>query len=705
MKSLKPSYGSKKSSENPTESTSRRQFIGRLGYAAAASLVVGATGVSPEAKAASEQNSPSATGSNRSQRTQQSFQNRQNAGIAELNVPIPAEITNGDEQRYPNFIGNYSKGLMHNNIGEVEPASYRSMLNAIHIGDPQLFEQIQLGGTTLLVDPQAGLAFDLEGTDSHQLAIGTPPFLASQQMADAAVENYWMALCRDVNFTQYGNEPISQAAIAELNSLSAFAGPRPVTPKNLFRGFTPGDVVGPYMSQFLLQPLTYGAIPITQMMTTYVPGIDYMIDQSSWLAVQNGQGPFGSDQADPNLQHIRNGRGIGAYVHVDVLFEAYFNACLKLIDAGAPLDPNNPYIGSRTQTGFGTFGNPHLKTLVAEVSQRALKAVWFVKWFVHRHLRPEEFGGLVHMTKTKQASYPLHPDILNSHALAEVFAKNGTYFMPHAFPEGCPQHPSYGQGHGTVAGACATIVKAWFNDLAPLTSIPGFTLVQPSEDGFSLAPYEGSDAGQLTIGGEMNKLAANIAIGRNHAAVHWRHDYMDSLPLGEAVAISMLRDMAGNWNESFEGFSFTRFNGTRVSGIGGNTHLIESSNELAATQSETVQAEHDVYQPLLDPHTRPETTSSVTSPDPPPAVSPSSGFPLKGSGFGLQVAAMTKKDNADALVSSLHDRNVPVRVVTHASDRFYRVVVGPYGDKRLANDAKSKLETWGFKSILGVWKP
>jgi hypothetical protein len=307
-------------------------------------------------------------------------------------------------------------------------------------------------------------------------------------------------------------------------------------------------------------------------MTTYVPGVDYMTDQASWLAVQNGQGPFAANQPDPNLQHIRNGRALSAYVHLDVLFEAYFNACLKLVDSGAPLDPNNPYASSRTQSGFGTFGSPHLKTLVAEVSQRALKAVWYMKWFVHRHLRPEAFGGLVHMTKTHQANYPLHPDVLNSHAVAEVFAKNGTYFLPHAFPEGCPQHPSYGQGHGTVAGACATIVKAWFNDLAPLTSIPGISIVQPSEDGFSLVPYEGADASQLTIGGEMNKLAANIAIGRNHASVHWRHDYADSLPLGEAVAISMLNDMASNWNESFEGFSFTRFNGTRISGVGRNTN-------------------------------------------------------------------------------------------------------------------------------------
>lgn len=552
--------------------SSRRSFLGRVAGAAAASIAASTVGVPPVAKAfGGQEGHGEQSQTNSNGRAFTSFNNRRNAALAELNVRVPTQITNGDENRYPNHIGNYSKGLVHNYVGEVDSASYRSLLAAVNSGEPELFEQIQLGGNTPLVDPQAGLAFDLEGTDSHQLAIGTPPSVASQQMADVAVENYWMALCRDVNFTQYGNEPLSAGAIAELNSLAAFTGPKPVTPQNLFRGFTAGDVLGPYVSQFLLQPFTYGAVPVSQRLITYAPGIDYMTDQTSWLAVQNGQGPFGSNVIDPNVQHLRNGRGLGAYVHVDVLFEAYFNACLILIDRGAPLDPNNPYVGSRTQAGFGTFGNPHLKTIVAEVSQRALKAVWYMKWFVHRHLRPEAFGGLVHMTKTNQANYPLHQDVLNSHAVANVFTKYGTYFMPHAFPEGCPQHPSYGQGHGTVAGACATIVKAWFDDTAPLTSIPGFTIMQASEDGLSLVPYTGSDADQLTLGGEMNKVAANIAIGRNHAAVHWRHDCADSLPLGEAVAISMLTDMGRNWNEAFAGFSFTKFDGTRVTGVGKNT--------------------------------------------------------------------------------------------------------------------------------------
>ena len=84
------------------------------------------------------------------------------------------QLTNGDETRDANRIGNYSKGLVHNSIGQVTNFSYNSLLAAVNSGAPELFSQFQLGGNTPLVDPQAGLAFDLEGTDSHQLAIGTP---------------------------------------------------------------------------------------------------------------------------------------------------------------------------------------------------------------------------------------------------------------------------------------------------------------------------------------------------------------------------------------------------------------------------------------------------------------------------------------------------------------------------------------------------
>ena len=537
-------------------SLSRRMFIGST------ALIPGA------AQVALANTGPAAANGSDEQRRERAFQTRLQAALSERHLPFPDHPTNGDEQRYPDRIGNYSKGLPHNSIGEVDQAAYNSLLNALSSSDPQDFERILVGGNTRLVDPQAGVAFDMEGVDSNAMRMDPPPALASAGRAGEAVECYWMALLRDVSFSGYDTDPTAQAACTELSRLTDFQGPKDsgrVTPKTLFRGFTAGDAAGPYVSQFLLKPIEYGAIHIEQKINTYPAlsqgGRDYLTDQASWLAVQNGTGPFGSNVID-SPRHIRNGRDLSAYVHIDALFEAYFNACLWLIDNGAPLNPGNPYNSSPTQVGFGTFGAPHVKTMVAEAATRALKAVWHQKWFVHRTLRPEEYGGLVHFTKTKAASYPLHPDVLMSDALARVFARTGTFFLPHAFPEGCPQHPSFGQGHGTVAGACATMVKAFFDDTFPLSNITD--IVQATPDGFALVQYPGSDKNKITVGGEMDKLAANIAIGRHHAAVHWRSDYEDSLPLGEAVAISILRDQKATYNESFKGFTFTKFDGTRI---------------------------------------------------------------------------------------------------------------------------------------------
>jgi hypothetical protein len=178
------------------------------------------------------------------------------------------------------------------------------------------------------------------------------------------------------------------------------------------------------------------------------------------------------------------------------------------------------------------------------------------------------FGGLVHMTKTGQAHYPLHSDILNSVALAAVFAlKPHTYFLPQAFPEGSPQHPSYPEGHGTMAGACATILKAAFDGSVLYAKLPrNGTIVTASPDGTALVPYTGSEAGQITVNGEINKLASNIGQARNIAGIHWRSDSDWGLRLGEAVALSILSDQSNNYaGEDFEAFTITKFDGTTVS--------------------------------------------------------------------------------------------------------------------------------------------
>ena len=325
------------------------------------------------------------------------------AATKEKHVPIPAHPTNGDEALYPNRIGNFSKGLPHDGLGEVDATAYAKFFKAVKTGNPADFEAIPLGGNTRLIDPQSGLAFDMEGTDSHQMTMPASPALASAERAGEAVENYWEALLRDVPFSQYETSPLAGAAIADLNALADFRGPKvsgAVTAGTLFRGFTAGDLIGPYVSQFFFPTLQYGAAEVVQKYQTYLPvdggGLDYLTDMTSWLKAQNGQGPFGGNIIDSQRRYLRNGRDLSAYVHIDVLFEAYFNASIYLIDVVAPLNPGNPYLASTNQTGFGTFGAPHLKTIVAEVATRALKAVWYQKWIVHRDLRPEAYGGLAY---------------------------------------------------------------------------------------------------------------------------------------------------------------------------------------------------------------------------------------------------------------------------------------------------------------------
>lgn len=373
-------------------------------------------------------------------------------------------------------------------------------------------------------------------------------------------EVYWQALTRDVPFSDYSTDPpISQAA-ADLSSFSTFQGPKAggiVTPDTLFRGITPGDVTGPYLSQFLWKEVSYGAMPMVQQYRTTVADDDYMTTYAEWLAIQNGVLPAGDNEFDPTLRYIRNARDLTEYVHRDFPYQAGLSAALLLLSFGDDaLDDGHPYKHLTTQKGFATFGAPHLLDLVARVTHAALKAAWYQKWLVHRRLRPEEFAGQVHNHQTGAANYSIHTELLSAAALHAIFTKYGAYLLPLAYPEGCPTHPAYPSGHATFAGACVTVLKAFFNE--------AFVLPDPvvaSADGLSLVPYTGP---ALTVGGELNKLAANIGFGRDAAGLHWRSDIIEGLKLGEAVAIGILRDLSPTCNEDFPGFSLTKFDGTTI---------------------------------------------------------------------------------------------------------------------------------------------
>lgn len=469
--------------------------------------------------------------------------------------PVPCHVNNGDEDFYANKLGTFTKGLQHNALGEVDPVQFQQYVNGIQM---RRFDDIPraVGAQRRYVNPQAGLAFDLLGGDAHYYTQPPAPAFNSSLAAIEYLEVAWMAALRDIPFDQYGMDALSTQAIADLDAHPDFNGPKPVTGQNLFRGLSPGCDVGPYLSQFFYQPINYGANNIKMKVSPHTPGVDFMTTFAEYLNIQNGMNPAFSESLSGPDRYMMNGRDIANWVHIDAIWQAYHMAALSLFTMGAPFNPTNPYLSSTNQEGFVTFGQAHVVTATAEVATHALHAVWHQKWFVHRRLRPEVYGGRIHVNKTMSTNYPLHNSLLTSPVLGILHASHGTYLLPQAFPEGSPMHPSYGAGHATVAGACVTVLKAMFNED---WSIP--SPLAPGPGGATVVPFT---LGNLTVGGELNKLANNVALGRNIAGVHWRTDGTHSLNMGEQVAIDFLRDYKRTYNEQFIGWRFKGFDGRQI---------------------------------------------------------------------------------------------------------------------------------------------
>ena len=543
--------------------SSRRTFLGTLGGAAAAIMTAGGiTAIEPVVAGKSGEARADEIGPLSDQgRADASFNLRVNQATTQHNLPLVTHPVNGDEALYADKGATFTKCLPHDNFGRVVLGAFATLVNALTTGSPSDFEAITLGGTRTLTNPQAGLAYDLEGTDSHNLTVDPAPVMAGSQCAAEMVEMYWAALLRDVPFSNYSESLLANEAAAELNGLSGYTGPRntggQVTTNELFRGNFAGETAGPYVSQLMVLPTYLGNQPISQRFRTFVKGVDYLTDFNSYVLIQNGGSTGDALNFDAEFRYIRNGRDFSAWTHVDVLFQAYFVALLVLQSIGAPVNPGSPYRASLTQAGFGTLGGPDFAATIGEVANRALQAVWFQKWFVHLRARPEVPGGIAHLIKTGQGAntdVTLSSDLMNCKAMAGVFKHHGSYLLPQAFPEGSPTHPSYPTGHGTVGGACITVLKFFFDGSFVIANP-----MVPTTGGEGLTPFTGSP---LTVNGELNKLGHNITFGHGiHPGIHYRSDSDESLILGEALALSILQDKAATYNEKFS-VTITKFDGT-----------------------------------------------------------------------------------------------------------------------------------------------
>lgn len=477
---------------------------------------------------------------------------------------LPDQARSGDEFSFSDqrYYASFSKCLPSNARGEVDPSAFEALVDSLSFDGGRGFGDIPLASTSdrKLANPEGALQFQSSGLDGHASRMPASHGISSAELAGELVEVYWQALTRDIPFEEYNDNNLITQAVNDLNRLSVTPASQAngsVNPGTLFRGETPGDLSGPYISQFLWKEYSFGSIDVVQKYQTPKPNQDFMQQIPEWLGIQRGESPTRSIDFRAQKRFIFNSRSLAEYVHRDVSFQAYQQAALILLRYGSPaLSEENPYLSTNNQGSFVSHGAPFILDLVNRAALAALHAAWYQKWVVHRLLRPEAMAGRVHFKIVEGANYDIHEDLLDSDALSLVHQQQGNYLLSQAYPEGSPTHPSYPAGHGCVAGACATVLKALFNE--------SFVIPNPvvaTDNGRRLTPYSGAD---LTAGGEINKLASNIALGRDAAGVHYRQDGVQGLLLGEKVAIELLREAVSACSEfRFSGYEFTRFDGMR----------------------------------------------------------------------------------------------------------------------------------------------
>jgi len=106
-----------------------------------------------------------------------------------------------------------------------------------------------------------------------------------------------------------------------------------------------------------------------------------------------------------------------------------------------------------------------------------------------------------------------------------------------------------------------------------------------------------------------------------------------------------------------------------------------------------VAAESAVVQPKPSARVAPPTTVAAP-PAPTAAPAPGSGQPM------VQIAAVSRQEDADVLVSALRQRGYGVVVRSEPQDKLLHVQVGPFADRTQATAIKQKLLSDGYNAII-----
>ena len=84
----------------------------------------------------------------------------------------------------------------------------------------------------------------------------------------------------------------------------------------------------------------------------------------------------------------------------------------------------------------------------------------------------------------------------------------------------------------------------------------------------------------------------------------------------------------------------------------------------------------------------------------PATVAPAAIATPPPTGYTVQIAAVRRQEDADALVKALRKKQYPVFIASNAPDKLFHVQVGPFSDPKEADAMKARLVGDGYKPIV-----
>ncbi|TFL19345.1 hypothetical protein [Jannaschia formosa] len=450
------------------------------------------------------------------------------------------------------------------------------------------------------------------------------PALGSKAMTTEIGTLWGAALLRDVHFADWAGHPAAVAVSQAVASLPSRPGPRAIPDRGEipFADATLGAGQGPYVSQFLLvgtgaRPaargwadggsvgtggaqddgpgagiVRYGAQCLHQRITGYLARLDHGTD---WTGRRAAAGAIlGPAAFECHPRFVATPRDLASFVDLGAPHQAFLTALHLILDAGTPLDGGLSLAGD-------AVGPADIEALVLGAAARAVDVL--PRLPDDGRATPSELAAGLALARAGDQGRRLGER-------REAFAAMAAALEPSGLPERIAAHNAYqnrlwsprdGRGdlgplapednvllplattrdapdrgtrlaHAAAAGACATVLKACFEmfEPDPVTGRPrarpltGAGAMLPCayeadpDDPTHLRPVAGA---ALSLQGEIDKLAANLAAARCFAGQAAPSETRAALRLGERLAVAMLRDRLGGAPAAMR---FTSFDGDHL---------------------------------------------------------------------------------------------------------------------------------------------